>query len=53
MNANNFPAEFLNQQKTHRAEPRARDSRSVASIGGSDLLLKDEVYQNVGCAMEV
>ena len=53
MNANDFPAEFLNQQKTQRVEPRAQDSRSVASIGGSDLLLKDEVYQIVGCAMEV
>ena len=53
MNANDFPAEFLNQQKAQRAEPRAQDSRSVASIVGSDLLLKDEVYQIVGCAMEV
>ena len=34
MNANDFPAEFLNQQNTQRAEPRAQDSPSVASIGG-------------------
>ena len=25
----------------------------MASMGGSDLLLEDEVYQIVGCAMEV
>ena len=48
MNANDFPAEYLNQQKAQRAQPRAQDS-----IGGSELLLKDEVYQIVGCAMEV
>ena len=44
MNANDFPPEFLSQQ---------RDSRALASIGGSELLFKDEVYQIVGCAMEV
>src|SRR5882672_9931662 len=38
MNANDFPSDFLSKQQAERT---------------SDLLLKDEVYQIVGCAMEV
>jgi|SRR5882672_3924752 len=38
MNANDFPSDFLSKQQAER---------------NSDLLLKDEVYQIVGCAMEV
>ncbi|MBU6400854.1 MAG: GxxExxY protein [Verrucomicrobia bacterium] len=45
MNANDFPAESLSGSQ--------KDSRAFASIRGSDLVRKDEVYQIVGCAMEV
>ena len=50
MNANDFPTEFLNEQEARRAQP---DSRSFGSIRGSELLLEDEVYMIVGCAIEV
>ncbi len=54
MNANKFSPEFLNQQQAEReCGGKANDSRPFASIRGSDLLLKDEVYLVVGSAMEV
>jgi GxxExxY protein len=54
MNANDFSPEFLNNQQTERECIRSpADSQPLASIGCSDLLLKDEVYRVVGCAMEV
>lgn len=54
MNANDFSREFLEQQRTERQRHATpADSRPLASIRGSDLLLKDEVYKIVGCAIEV
>src|ERR1051326_3203 len=54
MNPNDFPPEFLNQQQAQREDRSpAKDSGPCASIRGSDLLLKEEVYQIVGCALEV
>jgi len=54
MNANDFSSEFLNQQRSERERhAAAKDSRPLASIRGPDLLLKDEVFLIVGCAMEV
>ena len=54
MNTNDFSPEFLNQQNAARdGRQPSNDLRPLASIRGSDLLLKDEVYQIVGCAMEV
>lgn len=55
MNTDDFSPEFLSQQQAERkASQPATDSRPFGSIRGSeDLLLKDEVYQIVGCAMEV
>ncbi|PYI85663.1 MAG: hypothetical protein DME26_10460 [Verrucomicrobia bacterium] len=54
MNTNDFSPEFLIQPGSARdgGQP-SKDSRPLAAICGSDLLLKDEVYQIVGCAMEV
>jgi GxxExxY protein len=54
MNANDFSPEFLNQQRSAReGQATERASRAFASARGAGLLLKDEVYQIVGCAIEV
>ena len=54
MNANEVPEQFLSEQQARRdAGLPATDSRGLASIRGSPLLLKEEVYQIVGAAMEV
>src|SRR3989442_1127952 len=54
MNTNDFSPEFLNQQEAARdGRQPSNDSRPLAAIRGSDLLLRDEVYQSVGCALEV
>ena len=54
MNANDFPPEFLNKQQAQRNSarlgPAAESSTATANSG---LILKDEVYEMVGCAMEV
>jgi hypothetical protein len=52
MNANDFPPEFLNKQQAERNAQGSRKLIILASLGGSELVLK-EVYQTVGCAMEV
>ena len=44
MDANDFPPEFLTEPKT---------GRGTASAADRSLLLRNEVYQIVGCAMEV
>jgi hypothetical protein len=54
MNANDFPPDFVSEQQARReAAHEPPDSRSFASIRGSDLLFKNEVYEIVGCAIEV
>ena len=54
MNANDFPSEFLEEQARRQAvDPRPLDSGAFGCIRGSELLLKEEVYQIVGSAMEV
>jgi GxxExxY protein len=54
MNANDFPPEFLNQQQAQREDSGAvKGSHPSALNRGSDLLFKGEVYQIVGCALEV
>jgi GxxExxY protein len=54
MDANDLPEQFGNEHNAKRAaSPSPSDSRPFASIRGSELLLKDEVYRIVGCAMEV
>src|SRR6266446_2333268 len=54
MNANDFPPELLSKQQAERnARPGHQGTLPPASAAGSDLLLKEEVYQIVGCAMEV
>jgi hypothetical protein len=54
MNANDFPSEFLEEQaRRHDVGQRPLDSGAFGGIRGSDLLLKEEVYQIVGSAMEV
>jgi GxxExxY protein len=54
MNANDFPQEFLNRQQAERnARLVQQKSATLTPSPFSDLLLKDEVYGIVGCAMEV
>jgi len=54
MNANDFPEQVLDEQQTRRSGGLpSSDSRELMSISGSTLLLKEEVYQVVGAAMEV
>jgi len=54
MDANDFPPGFLKEQETGRQARQGRQgSCAGASTWGSELLCKDEVYQIVGCAMEV
>jgi len=53
MNKDDFPPEMFKQQAPQADRSATPDSRSFASIGGCDLLFKDEVYQIVGCALEV
>src|SRR2546426_9303624 len=52
MNTND-PAPGLRKKPGTPASLKVSDSRPFASIRGFDLLLKDEVYQIVGCAIEV
>ena len=54
MDANNFEPEFLKRRETERRCGQGlNDSRAPTSARGSDMLLKDEVYKIVGCAIEV
>ena len=53
MNANDFPPEFVSEQQARRELAHEPESHSFASIRGSDLLFKNEVYQIVGRAIEV
>ena len=54
MNANKSPSEFLKPQaRQDSVSQRPLHSGAVGCLGGSDLLLKEEVYQIVGSAMEV
>jgi hypothetical protein len=54
MNANDFPPDFVSEQQARReAAHESPDSHSFVSIRGSDLLFKNEVYEIVGCAIEV
>ncbi len=54
MNANESAKITMTQDGSERAAiPPSPDSREFASIRGSSLLLKDEVYRIVGCAMQV
>jgi len=54
MNANDFPPDFVNEQQSRRQPHRVTEGSPVfGAVGDSDLLLKDEVYKIVGCAMEV
>ena len=54
MNTNDPQPDFLTEQQAHQEAGHAPpDPRLLAGIGGSDLLFKDEVYQIVGCAIEV
>jgi len=54
MNANDSPEDSRsNQAARQKAHARREDSRAFASIRSSELLLKDEVYQIVGCAIEI
>jgi len=54
MNTNDFPPDDLGTQPARPATTDGMsDSRPFASIRGSTLLFKDEVYQIVGCALEV
>jgi GxxExxY protein len=54
MNADGFSPEFLDRQRKERERREAAALLcSVTSVGGSKLLLREEVYQIVGCAFEV
>jgi len=54
MNANDFPSEFLEEQARGQADgQRPLGSAAFRCKRGSDLLLKKEVYQIAGSAMEV